>query len=194
MQTDLILPVIHLVNLTGVLMKKLLPLSVLLSNTLWFSTLLFSVEAHASVYRCVLDGVTTLSQMPCADNAEKLSQYDTTPTPASQAVTPAREPVQSGNATESLQQISLNVRKQSLERQLQQLNNRVRGLERERNAKLSEITGEDIQSPDAVTGRTFISGTAEEMRNVLNHYQLEISKVQQQAGTVRQQLQELGQD
>lgn len=163
-------------------MKKLLPLSLIL----------FSVVSHASVYRCEQNGVTLFSQTPCADNAEKLAQYDTTPTPASRsAATPSRDSEQSSNATESLQQISLNVRKQSLQRQVQQLNNRIRSLEQERNAKLSEITGEDIQSPDAVTGRTFIAGAAEEMRSVLNHYQLEISKVQQQAGQVAEQLRQL---
>ncbi|MEE2002275.1 DUF4124 domain-containing protein [Alkalimonas sp. MEB108] len=161
-------------------MKKLLPLSLIL----------FSVVSHASVYRCEQNGVTLFSQTPCADNAEKLAQYDTTPTKRD-AASPARDSAQNSNATESLQQISLNVRKQSLERQLQQLNNRRQNLERERNAKLSEITGEDIQSPDAVTGRTFIAGAAEEMRSVLNHYQLEISKVQQQAGQVAEQLRQL---
>lgn len=162
-----------------------------LFNLLLLSALLFSIEADASVYRCVLDGVTIFSQTPCADNAEKLSQYDSTRTPANQAVRPARDSAQSVNATESLQQISLNVRKQSLERQLQQLNNRLRRLEQERNAKLSEITGEAIESPADVAGRTFLIGPAEEMRDALNHYRQEMTKLQQQAEQVTVQLRQL---
>lgn len=40
-------------------------------KTMFFMFLLLPALAQASVYRCVIDGVTTFSQTPCAEDAEK---------------------------------------------------------------------------------------------------------------------------
>lgn len=158
--------------------------SVMMIKIILLMSVLLSLNAHASVYRCVLDGVTIFSQTPCAQDAEKLSQYDTSPTII-------REDALVMTADDSLLHISRQERQQSLHRQLQQLERQARQLEQDRDTRLAELTDGEVQSAEQLGEQSYPPEIANEIVAVFQDYLAKLSQLHQQAEVIQQQLQDL---
>ncbi|MCH8537312.1 MAG: DUF4124 domain-containing protein [Alkalimonas sp.] len=149
--------------------------------------LFYSSFLSASVYRCVIDGVTTFSQTPCADNAEKIQGYDTTPTrSAPQATSQSTEPTASQS---ELAQVNTEVRKRRLNRQIQQLEQRVNRLQRDYEEEFMELTGEPLPEGDRMAA--YPVGLAQEIVVVRNRYDAEIKKAREELVQRRKELEDL---
>lgn len=155
-----------------------------LSLVVW---LVYSVAASASVYRCVIDGVTTFSQTPCADNAEILSGYDTTPTRTSPQA--SRQPVGPSASQNELDQLSEAVRKRRLNRQVQQLEQRVSRLQREYEEAFAQLTGEPLSEVDGV--KAYPMGLAQEISALRDSYNSDLKKTREELQQRRKALEDL---
>lgn len=146
--------------------------------------LLMPALAQASVYRCVIDGVTTFSQTPCAEDAEKIEV---------KPVQPATE--QGADATQSarehLDQVSVDVRKRNINIQIRRLEDRRRGLQRQRDAELDRLKAQQGTARNNLAGATYHAGLAQEMRAVNERYTADINSLQTEIDQLRQELQGL---
>ncbi|MDP4535319.1 DUF4124 domain-containing protein [Alkalimonas collagenimarina] len=145
--------------------------------------LLHSSFVSASVYRCVIDGVTTFSQTPCADDAEEMRGYDTSPTR-----TPS-EPTAATSAQDTLAEINSDVRQRNLNRQIQQLEQRLTRLQNDYETEFVELTGEPLPEGDSMTA--YPLGLAQEISALRNRYNAEIKKVRDELAQRRKELSDI---
>ncbi len=150
------------------------------------SCIFLTLAAQASVYHCVVNGVITFSQLPCAVDAEKLSQYDSRPTVISENNLAVL-------AEDALQQISRQTSQQRLNQHLQQLERQIHQIEQTRDARLAELTDGDVQSPEEVANRSYLQGIADEIAALLQDSQAKLTVLHQQADALQQQLLDLEQ-
>jgi hypothetical protein len=152
-----------------------------------FALLFHSSFVSASVYRCVINGVTTFSQAPCADNAEKLQGYDTTPTSSDPQAT--SQPTEDTSPQDVLAQINTDVRKRNLNRQVQQLEQRLSRLQTDYETEFVQLTGEPL--PEGGDLRAYPMGLAQEITVLRNGYNANIKRTREELAQRRKELQDL---
>jgi predicted RNase H-like nuclease (RuvC/YqgF family) len=139
--------------------------------------------AQADIYKCVNEGKTTFSQLPCGETAQVVTVK---PSKRNESSTASREIY-----TKQLNAIEIRIEIKKLEREISQLRTKKRSLLRTMDAELATLRQKKQTAANNLAGATWEASISSEMQSVSHSYKTKIETTQSRIDEANRNLERL---
>lgn len=139
-----------------------------------------SFTAQAEVYQCVQNGKKVFSDLPCGNDAKKL-----TVKPSSGAA-PSKTENASAESKAYVEKANLNAKKRELDEEIERTERRIASLHSERDKKLNYLQNEKSRANNNLAGAVWTQSLSDEMMATTNAYNAKISGEEKKLGELKE--------